>query len=45
MTTNKQICELRDKLQELILNGTDYIEICKVSQELDELIVQYYMTV
>ena len=43
MITNKQICELRDKLQNLILKGTDYIEICKVSQELDELILKYYL--
>ena len=39
---NKEICKLRDKLQCLILMGADYSEICKVSQELDELIIKYY---
>lgn len=42
MTNNKEICKLRDKLQDLILIGADYDEICRVSQELDELIVKYY---
>lgn len=42
MTNNNEICKLRDKLQSLILMGADYNEICRVSQELDKLIVKYY---
>ena len=42
MTNNNEICKLRDKLQHLILIGADYNEICRVSQELDELIIKYY---
>ncbi len=42
MKNNKEICKLRDKLQHLILSGADYNEICEVSRELDELIVEYY---
>ena len=42
MGNDKEICLLRDKLQCLILKGADYNEICRVSQELDELIVKHY---
>mgnify|MGYP003288821529 CR=1 FL=1 len=43
MRTNEKICELRDKLQSLILNGADYLEICKASEELDRFIMKYYL--
>lgn len=39
---DKQICELRNKLNESILNGDDYSITYKLSIELDELIAQYY---
>ena len=45
MTNNKEICKLRDQLQHMILIGADYKEICRVSQELDKLIVNYYAMV
>lgn len=39
---NKQIQELRKKLDEAILERRDYSEIYALSIELDELIAQYY---
>ncbi|HBY20419.1 MAG TPA: Spo0E family sporulation regulatory protein-aspartic acid phosphatase [Clostridiales bacterium] len=38
----EQIDVLRMKLNELIRNNADYMEIYKVSVELDELIAQFY---
>jgi hypothetical protein len=39
---NDEICKLRDKLNESIINGEDYKIIYQISIELDELIAQYY---
>lgn len=39
---NEEICKVRDKLNESILNKLDYEEILKISVELDELIAEYY---
>lgn len=39
-----EICKLREKLNNSILEGREYSEILKISQELDELIAQYYKT-
>lgn len=39
---NEEICKLREKLNESILNGTDYNITYQISVELDELIAQYY---
>ena len=39
---NDEICELRDKLNESIINGQNYEIIYKLSVELDELIAEYY---
>ena len=39
---NEKICELREKLNDSIINGEDYSVIYKISVELDELIAQYY---
>lgn len=39
---DKEIIELREKLNESIINGEDYDEIYKISIELDELISKYY---
>ena len=41
MLDNK-ICELRDKLNNSILEGKDYEIIYNLSVELDELIAKYY---
>lgn len=38
----KEICSLKNKLNDLIINGASYEEIYKASQELDLLIVEYY---
>ena len=37
-----KICELREKLNNSILEGKDYQIIYKLSVDLDELIAQYY---
>lgn len=39
---NDEICKLREKLNESIITGQDYMIIYKLSIELDELIAQYY---
>lgn len=39
---NEEICKLREKLNESIINGDDYQTIYKLSVELDELIAKYY---
>lgn len=39
---NEEICKVREKLNESILNKLDYEEILKISVELDELIAEYY---
>lgn len=37
-----KICELRDKLNDSILNNLDYSIIYQLSVDLDELIYEYY---
>ena len=39
---NEEICNLREKLNESIINGENYEKIYKLSVELDELIAKYY---
>ena len=39
-----EICKLREKLNNSILDGEEYSKVLKISQELDELIAQYYKT-
>lgn len=39
---NDEICKLRDKLNQSIVDGKDYSYIYKLSVELDELIAKYY---
>lgn len=39
---NKKIEELREELNRLITNQADFTEIQKVSQSLDECLVEYY---
>lgn len=39
---DNEICKLREKLNNSILNGDDYSITYKLSIELDELIAQYY---
>lgn len=39
---NEEICKLREKLNESIINGEDYKVTYKLSVELDELIAKYY---
>ena len=39
---NEEICKLREKLNESIINGEDYSITYKLSVELDELIAKYY---
>ena len=39
---NDEICILREKLNNSILNGEDYSITYKISIELDELIAEYY---
>ncbi len=41
---NDEICKLREKLNESIINGTDYNITYQISVELDELIAKYYNT-
>ena len=38
-----KIDNLRDKLNLMIVENGEYYKILKISQELDELIVQYYI--
>ena len=39
---NDEICKLRDKLNNSILEGNDYSIIYSISVELDELIARFY---
>ena len=39
---NEEICKLRDKLNDSIVNGDDYSITYKLSIELDELIAKFY---
>ena len=39
---NDEICKLRDKLNDSIINDEDYEITYKLSIELDELIAKYY---
>ena len=39
---DEKICNLRERLNESIVNGEDYQVIYKISTDLDELIWQYY---
>lgn len=39
---NEEICKLREKLNNSIINGEDYEETLKISVELDQLIAEYY---
>lgn len=39
---NDEICKLRDKLNQSIINEEDYSITYQISVELDELIAQYY---
>ena len=39
---NEEICKLREKLNESIINGEDYSITYKLSIELDEFIAKYY---
>ena len=41
---NDEICKLRNKLNESIIQGEDYKITYKLSVELDELIANYYKT-
>lgn len=39
---NEEICKLRKKLNDSILQGDEYDKIYQISIELDELITKYY---
>ncbi len=39
---NDEICKLREKLNESIITGQDYMVTYKLSIELDDLIAKYY---
>lgn len=39
---NKKILDLREELNNSIINGEEYEKIYKLSVELDELITEYY---
>ena len=39
---NDEICKLREKLNNSIINGEDYEKTYKISVELDKLIAEYY---
>lgn len=41
---NDEICKLREKLNDSILNEKDYSITYQISVELDQLIAQYYST-
>lgn len=40
---NDEICKLRDKLNESIEKGEDYVKIYDLSVKLDRLIAKYYL--
>ncbi len=40
---NDEICKLRDKLNESVINEEDYNIIYKLSTDLDKLIAKYYI--
>ena len=42
---NEEICKLRDKLNESIVEGKDYEIIYNISVELDNLIAKFYTEV
>ena len=39
---NEEICRLRERLNDSIINGDDYSVTYKISVELDQLIAEYY---
>ncbi|HIU51781.1 MAG TPA: aspartyl-phosphate phosphatase Spo0E family protein [Candidatus Merdicola faecigallinarum] len=39
---NEEICKVREKLNQSILNEDNYERIYQISVELDELIARYY---
>ena len=39
---NDEICKLREKLNNSIINGEDYEKTYKISVKLDQLIAEYY---
>ncbi len=39
---NEEICRLRERLNDSIINGEDYSITYKISVELDQLIAEYY---
>ena len=39
---NEEICRLRERLNDSIINGDDYSITYKISVELDQLIAEYY---
>lgn len=41
---NEEICRLREKLNDSILNEPDYNITYQISVELDQLIAEYYST-
>ena len=41
---NDEICKLREKLNQSIINGNDYSITYQISIELDDLIAKYYST-
>ena len=41
---NDEICKLRERLNESIINNEDYNITYKISVELDELIAKYFRT-
>ena len=40
----EEICKLREKLNDSILNDKDYEKTHQISVELDQLIAEYYKT-
>ena len=42
MEVNEEICKLRNRLNNEIVEGADYKTIYETSVELDELIAKYY---
>ena len=39
---NEEICKLREKLNNSIINGEDYEKTYEISVQLDQLIAEYY---